>query len=131
MSPLSFSSESRWVRDGHLPYHNVAEILPGFMKLRDLDHKYLYQDYPVRREYILNTAYHIVKTVGLSELPGLDLRVYTSRFILDLHLPGVVYTNSVHSYLTETLKIIIAIVSLLMFMCFYYPLQCYSIGQVL
>ncbi|KAI8512624.1 TATA box-binding protein-associated factor RNA polymerase I subunit B [Branchiostoma belcheri] len=86
--PVLPSDIIRWVREGHIPYIAVKELLPKHMKLGIQDcNNFCVQAFPSYQVIQNNTA-RLARFLQLPPLPEVDLSRVTSRFILDLNLPA-------------------------------------------
>ncbi|XP_019626219.1 PREDICTED: TATA box-binding protein-associated factor RNA polymerase I subunit B-like [Branchiostoma belcheri] len=86
--PVLPSDIIRWVREGHIPYIAVKELLPKHMKLGIQDcNNFCVQAFPSYQVIQNNTA-RLARFLQLPPLPEVDFSRVTSRFILDLNLPA-------------------------------------------
>eukprot|EP00058_Branchiostoma_floridae_P018325 XP_002603814.1 hypothetical protein BRAFLDRAFT_86650 [Branchiostoma floridae] len=86
--PVLPSDMIRWVREGHIPYIAVKELLPKHMKLGIMDcNNFSVQAFP-SYQVIQNNTVRLARFIQLPQLPEVDISRVASRFILDLNLPA-------------------------------------------
>lgn len=89
--PIFLSDIIRWAKQGQFPFFQATRHLPGYMKFGFGDfHCLCPKRVPLLRT-LLRHASQIAKLLRLPRFPDQKWATYTSRFIVDLHLPGILH----------------------------------------
>ena len=76
------------MKEGSLPYCQVSTLLPKHMKFSGVD-ALMFGSQRLPKYYVVfKGSVQLMKFLHLPIFDDHNLLVYTSRFILDLHLPG-------------------------------------------
>ncbi|XP_048585049.1 TATA box-binding protein-associated factor RNA polymerase I subunit B isoform X2 [Nematostella vectensis] len=89
--PTFLSDIIRWIKEGSFPYFGGTRFLPNYMKLSHSDSRALSLNCVPMRQHVLMNARSIARTLNIKSFPQQDLKIYISRYILDLNLPGIIH----------------------------------------
>ncbi|EDO48811.1 predicted protein [Nematostella vectensis] len=84
-------AKKRWIKEGSFPYFGGTRFLPNYMKLSHSDSRALSLNCVPMRQHVLMNARSIARTLNIKSFPQQDLKIYISRYILDLNLPGIIH----------------------------------------
>lgn len=82
----------RWIREGHFPYLEAANLLPPSMKLQGLDFLAFKQPGPPSSKDVRYAAGRLAYFLGIKELQRPPLAYIVARFLGDLNLPAELNT---------------------------------------